>query len=212
VFVESLVFDGNERRPPIRALFGAGLFADCLLTLDLAGKTAVLEPSGALPDPDGADVLPIRMINGCPPVRVRIGKRREWALIDSGFGGSLALSPKLARELPLAAPPVPGPMGVGMFGDARSSFARVAGDVRLGRHVFRRPVVTIGKNDDRVLIGTELLRHFTVSIDQRQRVARFTRTPGSGGGAIDLGGYESLGFTFTRSEKGYFVTDVHPRL
>ena len=201
-------FDRTPHRPAIQALLGAGLFADCLLTLDLARNTAVVEPPGALPEPDGDDVLPIRLINGCPHVRVRIGKRREWALIDSGFGGAIALSPALARQLPLAGRPVPGGMGVSMFGNARTSIARIDADLRLGRHVVRRPVVIVGKNDDPILIGTDLLRHFTLSIDQRERVARFARP---GDEPIDLGGYTSIGFHFARKGPLYAVTDVHPR-
>jgi hypothetical protein len=86
-----------------------------------------------------------------------------------------------ATAAPSAAPPV----AVGMatspaFGGSVPVFAaRLAGDARLGRYVWRRPIVTTVSFPPALpidgVLGIHALRDFAVSLDQRTARARFAR-------------------------------------
>ncbi len=57
--------------------------------------------------------------------------------------------------------------------------AALAGDLRLGRHVFRHPRIAVHPLPPDIpspmTIGLEALRHFSLTIDQRSMRIRFTR-------------------------------------
>ncbi|HKT61340.1 MAG TPA: hypothetical protein VJQ46_14900 [Gemmatimonadales bacterium] len=57
--------------------------------------------------------------------------------------------------------------------------ARLAGDLKLGRHVFHQPSIAVhplpADIPSRMTIGTQALRHFRLTIDQRSMRVRLTR-------------------------------------
>ncbi|MGH7512061.1 MAG: hypothetical protein ACREOQ_03955 [Gemmatimonadales bacterium] len=57
--------------------------------------------------------------------------------------------------------------------------ARLAGDLKLGRHVFRRPGIAVHPLPpdipSRMTIGTRAMRHFRLTIDRRSMRVRLSR-------------------------------------
>jgi hypothetical protein len=67
----------------IDGILGFDLFADYLLTLDYPNRRVRIE-RGALPKPDGKQILDFQIIEGNPAIDILIGDIKTKALIDSG--------------------------------------------------------------------------------------------------------------------------------
>jgi predicted aspartyl protease len=157
-------------------LLGLPLFRDVLLTVDYPRARLRVE-RGTLPPPDGLDVLPLQIAaGGRALVPLRLGGREVWANIDTGFSGGLVIPDWAVASFPGAERSVAAGEKFRFVHGAssRSRVARLTDDLRLGRHVIRRPVVSVGVGDEPT-IGSAYLRHFAVTLDQKNRRVRFSR-------------------------------------
>jgi predicted aspartyl protease len=153
---------------------GMPVFRDVLVTFDYPRKMLVIE-HGDLPEPNGQDVLPLRAgPSGKPMIPVRIGDKTYWALIDTGFSSGLGVPTSLRREIAGADRTVPGAPFAYYHGQAQGERARLAGDLRIGWHIIRRPIADIGLGKD-IVLGAAYLKNFAITIDQRNSRVRFTR-------------------------------------
>jgi predicted aspartyl protease len=104
---------------------GLMLFHDVLLTVDFPNNRLILEP-GSLPEPDGRDVLPMKLdAAGHAFVPIRVGTREVWAMIDTGFSSGLAVPTAEARQFPGASRFVIGDLVTTWHGTVRSKTARL---------------------------------------------------------------------------------------
>ena len=161
----------------VDGIVGLPLFRDVLLTIDYPHAALRVE-RGELPPPDGRDVLPIRFgAGGRALIPLNLGGRELWAHLDSGFSGGLVVPDRAVADFPGAEAAVSAGDKFNFVhgGSGRARTARLTDDLRLGRHVIRRPVVSVGLGQEPTL-GTEYLRHFAVTIDQKNRRVRFART------------------------------------
>ena len=169
-------------------------FQDVLLTIDYPRRRMTLE-RGALPEPNGQDVLALRRGKG-GELLVPAGMLGEdaWLELDTGHTAEgLTLSRYRLIAMPWASPPVDGYRVQTFLGLALMRLGRMNGDVTIGQYTVRRPVIGISFNDDVELIGGNTLRHFAVTIDQkndRVRLARPSTRP------IDSPPVRRLGFSF----------------
>jgi hypothetical protein len=173
------VFDFSpsfRTRMPVLAILGLNLFRDCLLTIDFPARQLVLE-KGELPPPDGRDILPCRL----PPasdleMQATVGGEKLWVKIDTG-SASLILSEDIASRLRFERPPrIIGTL-VGVHGKAVPiSGGTLSGNISFGDETFARPTVHIGGRSGRVLIGSQFLAPFRITIDQKNERIRFTRS------------------------------------
>ncbi len=169
-------------------------FEDVLLTVDYPRRRLILE-RGALPEPDGRDVLPLRRGDGGDLlITARLLGEDAPLVLDTGnTSEGLTLSRYRLIAMPWAAPPVEAYRVQTFLGQKLMRLGRMNGDVTLGRHTVRRPMIGISFDDDVELIGSSVLRHFAVTIDQksdRVRLARPSTRP------IDAPPVRRLGFTF----------------
>lgn len=115
-------------------------------------------------------VLPIRITEKRPRVRISVDARPVWALIDTGDPSSLMITSALAAELGVTAKNVQGLKLWSMRGPLPVGLGQVD-EVDLGGHRFRGvPVLVRAAGDDPsegggVLIGFDLLSRFHARID-----------------------------------------------
>jgi Aspartyl protease/PDZ domain len=187
-------------------LLGGALFGDCLLTIDYPARRVRVRP-GALPDPDGREYLPLAPGTMLPITNLTVGPVQAAAVIDSGSEGGLSLTSAVARDLAFSHGPVDGVSAQTVGAVYRTRVGRMAGDVALGQHVFRRPVVYVTSSRERTRIGAQVLTHFAVTFDRRRNVVRFER---DAPGPILFPPVRTPGFTLTTTGTGVFVDDVIP--
>jgi len=147
-------------------VLGYPSFRDLALTLDYPRGEARVSPA-PLEAREGD--LPITG-NDVPRVAFRLGGRYIGAIIDSGSGGEIALGPRSAG-VAFQTKPVPAGSTLALGGTQVRLLGRAADDATLAGVTLRRPLIETDAALN--LIGTEVLKHFTVTLDARAGVARF---------------------------------------
>lgn len=95
-------------------------------------------------------------------------------LLDTGAAQWLTIPSAMAKGLPFDGPPVPGRTLTWNDRTYSVDVARLAGDVKLGEYVLRRPEVLLTP-DEFPLIGSGFLKVFRLTIDQASKIIRLTR-------------------------------------
>jgi hypothetical protein len=159
------------------AVLGVRLFQDILLTIDGPNRQLVLE-RGSLPPPDGAEVLPLRTdVMGRPSVQVTVGSRRVWLRLSTGMAPAMLVPEKRKSMFPGTERTIRQDQLSLTAGPFYQYLARLDDDVVIGRHVLTRPMVHLS-NVDEPALGWAYLRHFAVTIDQKNKRVRFARAAG----------------------------------
>jgi hypothetical protein len=171
--------DDGFGRLGVDGVLGLDAYADLLLTIDYPAGELILS-KGTLPAPDGREVLPAVRVGPFMGVPVDAGGIREIGVIDTQGGILFQAVPEVAERMTFAAPPrVVGRAVVGGGAPVEVKAARLAGDLKLGRHVFRQPTIAVHPLPpdipSRMTIGTQALRHFRLTIDQRSMRVRLAR-------------------------------------
>lgn len=210
--VPALVYDFSDLSAhlglTVDGLLGFPLFREHLLTLDYPGAQLRLAP---LPDPPAAthpappaSVLAFNNERGTPLIPVQMGNESFFVLIDSGSDAGLHLNPTGLHPR-FVQPPRPGTIVSSLAGEHQQLVGRLAQNVLLGSHVVREPIVDL--TDELSSLGGELLRHFTVTFDQRRRMVTFTR---EAAGPVDMASRRSSGLALFRSPIYWRVMSVIP--
>jgi hypothetical protein len=176
-YVPALVFDCAD----LSALFGMHidgvlgfpLFRDAVLTLDYPHSQIVIRsdiPRKGLP---GETIL-FNNEEKTPLIPIRLGDREFAALIDSGSTAAFAVNPA-GLSLRFKFGPVDGPVVNTLAGDQSSSVGRLADVVRMGSFDIAQPVAEV--TDELSSLGGGILRHFTVTLDQRDNEVFFQHDP-----------------------------------
>ncbi len=170
---------GPEFIAGVDGLLGLPAYAGVLMTVDYPGQRVVFE-RGALPEPDDREVFPMVAIGPFVGVTVTIGGRRLSAMIDTQGGTDIGVVPEIADGLRFASPLVTvGQVRIGGRATAADRAARLDGDLRIGDFTMIRPIVHVHDAPpgypQQVLLGSEVLRHFSVTLDQVNQRVRFQR-------------------------------------
>ncbi|HXI04001.1 MAG TPA: hypothetical protein VNI57_12570, partial [Candidatus Saccharimonadales bacterium] len=174
VVVTSIPLPGRN----LSGLLGLSFFHDLLTTIDYPHHRLVLE-RGALPAPDGENVLALKRSGDFWQVPIRIGTAKLDVVLDTRASSALSFTPDAAEGIRLLGKPVkmgivsgaaiaPTPMRQGMLADA----------VRIGRYTVTGTPVAIHDvppGFPQRVIGTQILSHFAVTLDQRQARLRLQR-------------------------------------
>jgi len=178
------------------------VFEDVLLTIDYPKRKLTIE-QGTLPDPNGRDVLPLRADDrGHLLLPVNLGGEEAWLIVDTGHTGQgLLLSRYRLIAMRWASAPVEGDEVSSFLGTTRSRIGRMNGDMTFGQYTVSRPIVAIAYDDDREFIGAEILRHFVVTIDQKNKRIRLEAPAGRRAATqpIVVPAVRRFGFNFTDS-------------
>lgn len=156
---------------PIHGVLGFPLFHDVILTLDYPQQRLLLTPArfptlapGSLIDFDTAGRLPLI------PIEVR--DRTLLVLLDTGSDGPLNLNPA-GLVLDFVAEPRPGATVAALASERMQELGRLAGVLRVGDYTLPEPIVDL--TDELSSLGGEVLRHFTLTFDQRRGTVTFYR-------------------------------------
>jgi hypothetical protein len=165
--------------PAVDGVLGLNAYRDLLLTVDYAAGVVRLE-RGALQPPNGRDRLALLPADDLWEFEIAVNGRRSRAVLDTQGSGAFNVTPGAARGVRFAAPPVAtgtvqGP-GIGL---QTIHSARLAGDVRVGDVVFRRPLVGLVPMPpgypEHWNVGGPALSQFALTRDQRGRVVQLAR-------------------------------------
>lgn len=205
--VTALVYDFDELSEhygrTIDGIIGYTLFRDTVVTLDYPRAELRLVPADKAPALPGR-VLPLLGDWSRPVVAAQVGERALNILLDSGSDGALRLNPK---SLPprYAVTPRPGATVSTLTGDRQQELARLAEDFYLGGRTFRRPVVEL--TDQPSAVGSEVLRHFRLTLDSRRGLAGLERDGDKPIANVPL---RSAGVSFRRFPAYWRVVGVVP--
>jgi hypothetical protein len=151
-------------------ILGYPAFRDASLTLDYPrGEVRVSPAQLAVSNPRQMSDLRIRG-SDVPQIDMRIGDRDLRVIIDSGSGGELALSPGSA-DLVYETKPVPAGSTLALGGRQVRLLGRAGVDAEVAGVTLQRPLIETDAAMN--LLGVEVLKHFTLTIDSRSGVARF---------------------------------------
>ena len=142
-------------------------FDNFLLTLDY-GKREIRVSRGELPRPDGDLIYSSKGSDIRPWIKVEVGSRTRRLLIDSGSNGTISV--KSHRSIRFAGEAVPISLSQGMSDLELRHIGRYDGDMKIGPLSFPNPIV--GITTDTELLGYDVLRHFVLTFDQKNRRVR----------------------------------------
>lgn len=189
-------------------IIGFPLFRNTLLTLDYPGARLVIAPYPFIPPPllSSPQTATIAFNNeqNSPLIPIQMGNESFIVLIDSGSDGSLSLNP-VGLHPRFAHGPRVGTLVATLTGDQRQLTGRLAQNVLIGAHTVEQPVADL--TDQLSSLGGELLRHFSLTFDQRRNQVTFTRTSA---GPVSMPPRRSTGLSFARSAVYWKVLHVVP--
>ncbi len=161
---------------PPQGVLSAASFPGYLLTCDYPGRRILIK-KGVLAEADSKSTFQYTQDDVLPTVPVRIAGHDTNVHLDTGSPFGLTLPVKFLKELPLASPPKEaGKVHTGA-GEFPMSVARVNGPIELGKYKLevdevRFSDVRPGSKPAPGNIGYEVLRHFVVTLDSKNRRIR----------------------------------------
>lgn len=187
--IDSIAFGGAEFRnvtavirpqritrdyPDVDGILGFALFTDYLLTLDYPAMQVSLA-RGALPAPNGADILSFEIENRIPVIEVAIGKIKVRAHIDSGnFVAGFILPEEIVEQLQLISEPVTVGRARSVSNQIEIKQAQLRDTIQIGRFDYPQATITFPALSD-TNIGLKILREFALTFDQKNRRLKLER-------------------------------------
>ena len=166
--------------PGIDGIIALDAFQNALLTIDFPNARLTLAPD-TLPDANGRDVLQLGNASIFWSVPMGLPTGDVNAILDTQSVLSLSAMPATVKSLVFTSrPAVVGRARGPTIGDVPLQRARLAGDATLGAYTMQEPLVDLFPfppqlPKDSYILGLEILRHFSVSLDQRSGRIRFLR-------------------------------------
>ncbi len=185
----------------IDGLLGFPLFRETRLTLDYPNSRVLLEPADAAALPPGI-VVPFDDHKKIPLIKLRLGDRHLFTLIDSGSDATLSVNP-VGLDVPFASPPRAGATIGTLGGDHPQQIGRLAEDVILGTYVLQRPIVDL--TNELAAIGGGILKHFTVTFDPANGRVSFHRVEP---GPVSIPPRRTAGLSFSKMPAYWRVAGV----
>jgi predicted aspartyl protease len=170
----SIVSDiGNiiDKDHPPGGIAGLPLFGDALLTIDYSRNELVIQP-GSLPPPAGKEILPMDLTGGKISVPFSFGDRNVSLVLDTGFSGFVVIPHDQVADFPGAERKLAHSTVRCFYGTDDIDLAQLRDDLHIGQHTIEQPIVAVG-NGTKAMIGAQYLKHFIITIDQRNRRIRF---------------------------------------
>lgn len=183
-------------------ILGFPAFKQLLLTIDYPNREIRIA-KGSLPKADGTEVFKYTGKRR-PSLATRVNGRKVKLLLDSGSNDSIAIHEK--HELDWAEAPIYLASAVRLDRIEQRFVGRLASDVVLGSITFEQPIVE--QTDRTELVGTEILKNFVLTFDQRNRRVRMIPVAGS---RVRVDGVRSTGVVPTLHPRGKRVIHIVPQ-
>ena len=163
----------NRLPEGVGGVLGWRVFSDVLMAVDYPNRRLVLR-RGKLPSPDGEEILPIRLV---PPdgfaIPASLNGTERWFYLDTGC--SIGVLQTDAGNLEWHAPPVQVTLQ-NEHSNTIGKVGRARGELRVGRHIIREPIMAIDPARKAPDLGCDLLRNFVVTFDFRNKRLRLQRS------------------------------------
>ena len=179
--VRGLVVGKSDAFAPlgVDGVLGLEAYRDLLLTVDYPGSRLVLSRE-SLPAPDGREVLRAVRVGPFVGIELAVGEVREVGVIDTQGGIGFQALPEVATRFRFEdSLRLVGRAVVGGNAPVDVRAGRLAGALMLGAHRFERPRIAVHPLPpdipSRMTIGTRVLRHFVLTLDQRAMAVRLQR-------------------------------------
>jgi hypothetical protein len=145
------------------------------MTLDYPAQR-VRWTSGQLPPPNGEDVFAYSPTEGgAPRLEINVAGGKHWAVVDTGASRWIIWPASQVEQLNFKFGPVAGESARGpQLGTVDTQMGRLADDLTFGAYTIAQPVVDIIDRPE-ILLGSRLLQHFAVTLDQQNQRLRFAR-------------------------------------
>jgi hypothetical protein len=211
--VPALIYDFTDLSAhlgvTLDGVIGFPLFRETLLTLDYPGARLVVAPypTGAAPVPrqtEHASTLTFNAERGTPVIPVQLGVESFNVLIDTGSDAALSLNPAGLHPR-FASGPREGPLVASIAGDRPQLVGRLGQNFYIGTHTVVQPIADL--TDQLSSLGGELLRHFSLTFDQRRNLVTFVRLDDED---VRLPPRRSTGLSFSRSAAYWRVLSILP--
>jgi len=168
----------NDENPP-RGILSAASFPGYLVIYDYLGRRISIR-KGSIESADFKTSFQYTDEQVLPTVPIRIAGHETQVHLDTGSGFGLTLPMKFLKELPLASQPKEAGKARTHAGEFPVSVARVDGAIELGTYKLdlnevRFSDVRPGPGPVVGNIGYEVLRHFVVTLDSKNRRIRIDR-------------------------------------
>ena len=159
-----------------RGVLSAASFPGYLLTYDYPGKHISIK-KGVLENADSKSTFQYTEEQVLPTVPIRIAGHDTKVHLDTGSSFGLTLPVKFLTELPLASQPKEAGRVRTAGGEFQVSIARLKGTIELGKYKLdldevRFSDVRPGPGPATGNIGYDVLRHFVVTLDSKNRRIR----------------------------------------
>jgi hypothetical protein len=174
----SLVRTIAGERPP-RGVLSAAAFPGRLVVFDYPGKRVTIAP-GALPAADNRRVFEYAADEELPVIPVRVGGQEFRIHLDSGSPAGVTLPTRYVDQVPVEAPPVTVGQARTVAGTFPVQMATVKGAIEIGEYTLadkqvRFSDVRPGSKPAVGNLGAEVLRHFIVTFDSKNRRLKLER-------------------------------------
>ena len=166
--------------PGVDGILALDAFRHVLLSIDFPRATLTLSPD-TLPDANDDDILTLGSAANFWTVPVVLPSGKVHAILDTQSVLSLSAMPDAVKSFTFTSvPAIVGRARGPTVGDVPLQRARLAGDATIGAYTLQQPLVDLFPFPpqlprDSYILGLEILRNFTVSLDQRNGRIRFTR-------------------------------------
>jgi len=185
----------------IDGVLGFPLFRQTLLTLDYLQSQIIITPYG-VPTAQPGVTVPFNNEQNTPLIPIQLGTESLIALVDSGSDAPLSLN-TVGLHLTFLSGPKPGVLMATLAGDHLGMTGRLAQSLTIGPYVIQKPIVNV--TDELSSIGGGLLRHFTVTFDQKRNQVTFFRPNYD---PIPVPPMRSTGLSFTKIQAYWRVAAI----
>lgn len=185
-------------------ILGMDVFRKATLVLDFPrGQVRVTRPGAA-----GTNAVTLRcqFLGYRPVVKLEAAGRQFDAMLDTGFPGDWEFD-RRGKALPWVSPPVTVGAAAALADVTEIQGGRLATNIHWGGVCFERPTAQIKQGRDGSLIGTKVLRHFVLEIDQPRRQVRLTPATH---GPVRAPSKLSFGIALVPDQDGLRVVSVIP--
>ena len=163
-------------------ILGVPLFKDCLLTFDYPNRKFVLSEGELAPAENVLPYSPDEQRDMGLTIQVTVADQPLKVHIDTGSPSLLTLLNKWIEKLPLEGAPQSAGVARTPAGPAEVKAGKLRGDLKIGPHIFKNPEVKFADlgpmvDHDCGNVGSDLLKDFAMTIDQKNRRVRLERAP-----------------------------------
>ena len=183
---------------------GLSLFADCLLSLDFPRSQLSIR-RGDLPAADGQGILDYKNSGGLVTFPLSVGGVATEFILDTGSRQAFTLAKSLRGKVKVTTRSPLAPKKNIYFTDVDLAEPILPGTVSIGSHRLIECPVTF--HDGPSNLGSNVLKHFLVTIDQKNRrvlIGRNWKAP------ISLVVRSRFGLVFERQGRALIVVHVFP--